>query len=68
MEIARSLIGREVRVIFEDPGEEGPQRGKVWRGVLTNVEDGFIELTNDGHKSYVSVNWIIALMERDSRE
>jgi len=62
-EIDDSLIGKEIRVIFEDPGAPIEFRSKVWKGRLTNITDRFVELTNDGHKSYISKDWIVALME-----
>lgn len=59
-EIDPKLIGRDIRVVWNDPGEE---KAKVWRGRLTNVTDRFIELTNDGHTSYINKEYIVALME-----
>jgi len=64
IEIDRSLIGKEIRVIFDDPGVK---QGKVWSGVLTNVTSRFLELTSDGHKSYVSLDRVVALMEWTGR-
>jgi len=64
-DIDSSLIGRQVRVIFQDPGDPSGRRpgSKLWKGVLTNIGENLIELTNDGHKSYISKGWIIAIME-----
>lgn len=63
--IDSSLIGSRVRVLFEDPGESDSdsKRGKVWKGVLSAIGSDFIELTNDGTKSYVNRKAIIAISE-----
>ncbi len=69
-DIDTSLLGKRVRVIFADPVDPSGKRpgSKLWKGVLTGISGTFIELTNDGHKSYVSKRWIVAITESNEVE
>lgn len=57
-----SLIGRGVRVIFEDKDDPQGQRTKAWKGVLKDVSSDFIELQEDGHpSSFIAIKRIVAI-------
>lgn len=58
------LIGKSVRVIFDDPGDPNPEkRGKVWKGRLLTTDGHFIELMCEGRTSLVNRSHIIAISE-----